>query len=301
MSTASTFFQFYILVAIAALILLIDGALFFAWLLRKDEMDAGTKPPIFAPVWSLVDVWVAVQIILVAFLGLALVSLLACMNFGWLTTFDLTGIMDGSASDAGVLFVLGTVLVQNGVVLLVSWSFIHFRYRMALRQIGLPALPTRRQLFIGLSAGLVMVLASTVFETAMDWVLRHLLTMHTYRMLAEMSKAMSAGALAESLRHKPTLYALLFFGGAVCAPVGEEFFFRGFLYNCVKHRIGVTAAVLISAFFFALAHGGPLLVLAILPIGAMLALMYERTGSLWVTIIMHMVNNAIGFLWVYYS
>ena len=82
----------------------------------------------------------------------------------------------------------------------------------------------------------------------------------------------------------------------------EEVAFRGVLYGWLRANMGVIAAVGISALIFSLVHlrlvdpGGLLGISATLQIlvgGIVLALLYEKSGSLWPSIYLHSVNNAI--------
>jgi len=82
------------------------------------------------------------------------------------------------------------------------------------------------------------------------------------------------------------------------APLAEEVFFRGFFYGGLRSRMPVWAAALASGAFFGVIHitTGNLAVVAQLTVlGIVLALLYERTGSLWPPIAVHLVNNALAF------
>jgi membrane protease YdiL (CAAX protease family) len=82
----------------------------------------------------------------------------------------------------------------------------------------------------------------------------------------------------------------------VVAPLAEEFFFRGFLYRILRSHMGVWAAVVVNGALFGSVHltsGGPLAVAVIAPLGALLCLVYERSGSLYPCIALHALNNAL--------
>lgn len=80
---------------------------------------------------------------------------------------------------------------------------------------------------------------------------------------------------------------------AVLAPVVEEIVFRGLLYRWVRERLGVLPGVGISAVLFAVLHGIPGLIPGIIVLGALLAVVYERAGSLWAPILVHGAYNAL--------
>src|SRR5690606_4719168 len=87
------------------------------------------------------------------------------------------------------------------------------------------------------------------------------------------------------------LFGMTFVTGIV-APIAEEIAFRGVLYGWLRQRFGVPAGVAISALLFSVAHGIPALIPALAVQGMVLALLYERSGSLWPPIIAHGTYNA---------
>jgi membrane protease YdiL (CAAX protease family) len=78
--------------------------------------------------------------------------------------------------------------------------------------------------------------------------------------------------------------------------VGEEVFFRGFVYGGLRARWGLTAAALASAVFFAAVHMQVVHALPIFILGLVLALLYERSGGLLTSIVTHSINNVIAAL-----
>lgn len=87
----------------------------------------------------------------------------------------------------------------------------------------------------------------------------------------------------------------------VVAPVTEEVFFRGFMFAGLRRSLPVWAAAVISAAVWGSLHlsGGNLGVAIQLAVfGVILALLYERSGSLWATIFTHGLNNTIAFLYL---
>ena len=85
----------------------------------------------------------------------------------------------------------------------------------------------------------------------------------------------------------------------VVVPIGEETFFRGFVYGGLRTRWGAVAGTLVSAAFFSAVHAQVVHGLPIFLLGVVLALLYERTGSLLPPMIAHAVNNVIAVLSVW--
>lgn len=88
--------------------------------------------------------------------------------------------------------------------------------------------------------------------------------------------------------------------GAITVPIAEEFLFRGLLFRWLRNRWGFSAGAFVSALVFALVHpqasgSAPLIFL----IGLALAYFYERSGSLWPSMVLHGVNNAVGIAFIY--
>lgn len=90
------------------------------------------------------------------------------------------------------------------------------------------------------------------------------------------------------------------FGGILIA-FAEELFFRGFLYRAIRDRWGVLPGLIASSLIFAVAHFIPLLILPLFMMGLLLAWLYERSRSLWVSIAVHAGNNIIAFAAIFWA
>jgi membrane protease YdiL (CAAX protease family) len=97
--------------------------------------------------------------------------------------------------------------------------------------------------------------------------------------------------------------ALAFLGPVVVvvAPFGEELFFRGFLYKGLRRRRSIAVSVVISSVAFGLVHVYPLLIPALVVVGAGLALVYERRQSLLASMVAHATFNLLGFITIFMS
>lgn len=83
----------------------------------------------------------------------------------------------------------------------------------------------------------------------------------------------------------------------VIAPIGEEFFFRGFFYGALRSRLGVWSAALVGGGVFGAIHvfSGAEAVPVLAGLGFLLCLLYEKTGSLYPCIALHVLNNALAY------
>ena len=72
-----------------------------------------------------------------------------------------------------------------------------------------------------------------------------------------------------------------FIVGAVFAPLVEETFFRGFLFQGFRERHGWKAGMLLSSAIFAAAHLDPVALIPTFILGSVLAYLYHRSNSVW--------------------
>jgi len=85
-----------------------------------------------------------------------------------------------------------------------------------------------------------------------------------------------------------------FLVGAVLAPIVEEIFFRGFLFQGFRQKYGWVNAMLLSSAIFAAAHLDLVSLIPTFLLGSMLAYVYHRSNSVWPGIILHFLVNAFG-------
>lgn len=92
-----------------------------------------------------------------------------------------------------------------------------------------------------------------------------------------------------------TNIAWLIIGVGIVAPLFEEFLLRGLLYGSIRHMADENAAVALTAGVFTLMHMqyDPAVMLLILPMGIVLGYARSRSGSIWVPVLLHMLNNLV--------
>lgn len=100
--------------------------------------------------------------------------------------------------------------------------------------------------------------------------------------------------VAEAFGAVPIQVLLIVFA----APISEEVCFRGFLFGGLRERMPRLAAALISGLIFGGLHAttGLSAVPVLVAFGFILALLYEKTGSIVPGILLHMLNNSVALL-----
>ena len=82
-------------------------------------------------------------------------------------------------------------------------------------------------------------------------------------------------------------------------PVLEEVIFRGVIQSNARARNSGTVAIVISSAIFAVCHINPAQLIPTFAFGLLLGWAYEITGSLTVSSLMHILNNAICAAYIY--
>ncbi len=99
-------------------------------------------------------------------------------------------------------------------------------------------------------------------------------------------------AMSDGLADQIVLYLVI----VVFAAIIEEVLFRGLLQNGLKRRVGPYWAIVIAGLVFAAVHMQLLAFPILALMGMAFGLLYHFTGSLRVTILLHMINNAAALL-----
>ena len=98
-----------------------------------------------------------------------------------------------------------------------------------------------------------------------------------------------------TIPQKPALLALTALQLCVVSPLVEEFVFRGMIFQSMR-RFGDSFALTISAILFALFHGNLVQAPNAFVMGLLIGYMVLYSGSLWVGVLIHAVNNLFNLL-----
>ena len=99
----------------------------------------------------------------------------------------------------------------------------------------------------------------------------------------------------------PMMITLLGVAAVGLAPLAEEALFRGFFFRRLMTRASVTAAWVLPALIFALAHWNPIGLAIYVWLGLVFAHAYSRTGRLAAAMLTHAGANAITFSLLIFS
>lgn len=101
----------------------------------------------------------------------------------------------------------------------------------------------------------------------------------------------------------PTMLVIALLSILIAAPVIEELMFRGCLQSWLRRRLGTKAAILLASLCFALFHfatsqsyGNVPVIVTLFGFSCFLGFIYEKQGSLYASIGLHMAFNSASVL-----
>jgi CAAX protease family protein len=228
---------------------------------RPDLTEAEERRP--GPTWKAIE---SIPVFLIAAITTTLVSA------------SLARVRHFCGGKAVIEALLGELALGVTVVL-----WIRYVNRGSVAALGLPRRPLR-EILLGIGVGVALIFAGA----ATLYIVREAVSLLTGKTPKQPEQVMACV--------RGSALALLGPVVVLVAPVGEEAFFRGFLYQGLRRRMPVWGAATLSAAVFGLVHVYPLLIPALFVVGLGLALLYERQRSLLAPIVAHATFNLLGFL-----
>jgi membrane protease YdiL (CAAX protease family) len=191
---------------------------------------------------------------------------------------SLIGLIFGADSDHTPASVsIASIVVQDGCLIGAALVFARMTAVPRPAQFGLRPAPLWRSLGLIAAGYLIFVVASYVW-------------------LQVIGQSDAKDTITDQLGAKDSTVALIAvtFVVTVCAPLAEEFFFRGYFYGSLR-RMGILPAAALTGLAFGTVHvfGSPIaFIVPLALLGMGLALLREYSGSLYPGIALHCLNNA---------
>ena len=211
--------------------------------------------PVYSVPWKFIDNWIAVVL-------LALIS-------GGLFIVAAQGLGTDIAQTAALLVIELVYLLP--IVLIFVWRRVHWKHL----GFGRFTLET-----MGIGCGLLIGAYSIIIV--------HNMILYFLGVDTQGEEIMKIFAQLKS----PVWFFIV---GVVMAPIVEEIFFRGFLFQGFRQKYGWITAALLSSAIFAVAHLDLVALIPTFILGVVLAYIYHRSNSVWPGVILNFLDNGTAF------
>jgi membrane protease YdiL (CAAX protease family) len=91
----------------------------------------------------------------------------------------------------------------------------------------------------------------------------------------------------------PSAWVVAIVRGCLIVPLFEEIFFRSLLFGWLRTRLSTRSAIGVSAALFAAMHGYPIVMPYVFLFGLFTGWIRARMGSIFDTVVMHVLNNVL--------
>ena len=227
--------------------------------MEENQVSAGDEAQAYSVPWSVLDNWIAVGLLIP--INIVLLVVLALNPGGKLL------------QGAGI--VLAELAYLLPVLVILAWRRIHWRH------LGFGGFTPNT---MGIGCGLLVA--------GYFFILLHNVILYFLKINTQGDQILKFFDELDS----PVWFLIV---GVVIAPLVEEIFFRGFLFQGFRERYGWVMAVLISSAIFAAAHLDPVAFIPTFILGAVLAYVYHRSNSVWPGVILHCLVNSFGLCAAY--
>ncbi|SMB80112.1 hypothetical protein SAMN00017405_0838 [Desulfonispora thiosulfatigenes DSM 11270] len=209
---------------------------------------------------------------------LVIISGFLLKNFGQGMIISLLDFLPGGASSINQLLL--SSLLQTVLFLVFIYYFVFIKYKEGLVSLGFSnnnlGYWVRKGILHGISLFFLISLISLLINLVLNI-------------------KVNPQDVAQIIMSATTKWEMFipFIVTGVFAPISEEIYFRGFLYQAFRKRVGVKWAIAITSIIFGSVHFDLIRFIPITIGGVWLNLLYERSGSIYPSMIAHGVWNSI--------
>lgn len=211
---------------------------------------------------------------------LLLINLLAFIFrlFGPHWLISVVEIFPGGKSQINELLI--SSFIQTFMFLFFIAYYIFLKYRVDIKYLGLVRTRFSHWLKVGLINGVILFFAVLLMGVVINWF---------------SPVEVKPQPIAEIIMSAKTRWEMIipFIVASIFAPISEELYFRGFLYPALRRKIGVGWGILVTSLIFGGLHFDLIRMIPLAFGGIWLNWLYEKSGSIYTSIIAHSVWNGI--------
>ena len=203
-----------------------------------------------------------------------------------LELFALVGVTFEGANSAVINAVVAGVIYALSLLIVIGVPWLVKKRVTTKQEAGLQRLPVWLDLLWAPAGAIVyIILTSLITAAAM-----------AFLPFIDFEQVQDTGFNAISQQHE---YVLAFIMLVVVAPVAEEILFRGYLFGKLRKYAPLWAAIGVTSLVFAIVHFAWNVGLDVFALSTVLCLLRVVSGSLWPSILLHMMKNGIAFYFLF--
>ncbi len=189
--------------------------------------------------------------------------------------------------DPTILNTVGAVVIYGlAIVIVLGVPWIVKKRRTTKEELGIQRLLSWMDI-LWAPAGFVVYLILTSLVTALSM---------AFFTFVDYSQAQDTG-FAELASQSE--YLLAFISLVIIAPIAEEVLFRGYLFGKLRKYAPLWVAILITSALFGLVHFQWNVGIDVFVLSIVLCLLRVVSGSLWPSILLHMLKNGVAFYFLF--
>jgi membrane protease YdiL (CAAX protease family) len=234
--------------------------------------------------------FVILMLVMISFFVLALTPLV--LNLFKVTAAQFTALSEASPRSVINAALWAQLLSALGVFLFPALLFAYFTHPKPFEYLGLRKPRSWQHVVLCI---VIIITATPLLLTIAEW-MSHI-NIEKAKEAQDLNNRMMGAFL--SMKSIPQLLTS-FFVLAILAGVSEELFFRGLLLRFSAKKISsIALPIVITAFLFASMHTNIYGLPSIFIAGVLLGYFYYLTGSLWCSVIAHVIYNGLQVIAVY--
>lgn len=201
----------------------------------------------------------------------------------YLVTLGLSavGVSFQSANENVLNAVIGAIVYVLTIAVVIGLPWLIKKYKTSREDLGLSRLPSWLDIFLAPAGFIIYVIISAIF-----------ITIASQLSFVNLDQVQDTGFSQLGQGYE---YVVAFLMLVVIAPVAEEILFRGFLFGKLRKHVPIWIAILITSLLFAFVHGAVNVGIDVFALSIVLCLLRLVSGTIWPSILLHMLKNAIAF------
>jgi hypothetical protein len=196
------------------------------------------------------------------------------------------GVPFDQVSDSLFQTVVGAVIYALTLLIVIGVPWLVKKVRTSKEELGMQRLPNLMD-FVWVPSGAIVYLILTAIITTLAM---------SFLTFVDYDQVQDTGFTAMGAQSE---YVLAFIMLVVIAPIAEELLFRGYLFGKLRKYAPLWISILITSVLFALVHFAWNVGLDVFALSVVLCLLRVVSGSLWPSIMLHMLKNGVAFYFLF--